>query len=279
MHMESSSCKINVFWANTAQDYVFTPTVKNFLTNNINRVINTSGSNVSKALFIYYAGNNNNCDPGHLSAMQSIFGSIKVECIEKGKQEEMIDQAECLIFGGGNIQNLGTAFSDTVLASKVWSKVLAGTPTIGINAGAKFLSSGYLKMGTAGCSGFPHPSYFPLLFYPAFDPVNGQNVLKKLFTQQPDLKYILALPTDEEGSGIVLEESKTGMAGGSIDEEGSGIVLEESKTGMAGGSTDSSGGEGGTKPLYIYEADGTGGMKEVSWDMADRDDLPINYMK
>jgi hypothetical protein len=256
--MTQSNCKLNVFWANTAQDYVFNETTTGFLENNIRKVIRNSGKEVSSALFVYYAANEEGCEPYLVASMQELFGNIKIECIEKGREREMIEESECILVGGGNIDKLAAGLAGNGPA--LWGRVLDGTPFIGINSGASFLSSYFNNMGTASCSEFPNPGYFPIQFYPGFDPDNEMNKLRNIFAKRPELKYVLALPIDEEGSGIVLEESKTGLAGGSIDASGDGEV------------------PGGTKLLYIFEADGEGGMKEVPWTMAQKDGLPLNYM-
>lgn len=256
--MEPASCSLNVFWANTAEDYVFSEKTKGFLTNTIKRVINNSGKSVSKALFIYYGANEEGCEPYLVAAMQEIFDKVLIECIEPGRETEMIEQAECILIGGGDIKKLASGMAGNNVT--LWGKVLSGVPFVGINAGAAFLSSYYNSMGEVNCGEFPNPGYFPLQFFPHYDASNEENNIRNIFSKRPDLKYVLALPIDEEGSGIVLEESRTGLAGGSIDATGSGNLPP------------------GIDPLYIYEADGAGGMKEVSWTMAQKDDLPVNFM-
>ena len=256
--MNPSNCSLNVFWANTVQDYVFNETTADFLESTIKNVIRNSGKEVSRALFIYYAANEEGCEPYLVASMQEVFDKVAIECIEKEREQEMIRESECIIIGGGSIDRLAAGLAGNGPA--LWGKVLSGTPFIGINAGGSFLSSYYNNMGTVSCNEFPNPGYFPLQFYPGFDPANETNKLRDIFARRPELKYILGLPTDEEGSGIVLEESKTGLAGGSID-AGGGEGLPE-----------------GTKSLYIFERDGTRGMKEVPWTMAQKENLPLNYM-
>jgi hypothetical protein len=253
-----ANCALNIFWANTAQDYVFNETTTDFLADTVKRVIRNSGKEVSKALFVYYGANEEGCEPYLVASMQEIFDDVAIECIEKGREREMIQESECILIGGGSIDKLADGLAGNGPA--LWEKVLSGTPFIGLNSGASFLSSYFNKMGAVSCSEFPNPGYFPLQFYPGFDPENEMNEMRNIFAKRPELKYVLALTTDEEGSGIVLEESKTGLAGGSIDASGD------------------EGSQGSVKPLYIFEADASGGMKEVPWTMAQKDDLPLNFM-
>jgi len=249
--METSTCKLNVFFANTKADYLFDQATKDMLAATINTVIMNSKINVSKALFIYQASLDEGCKPYMVNAMQEIFGHVTVECIQSGREGEMIDNAQCLLFGGGNMTKLTNAMSP--FAARIWKKVLSGVPFIGINTGAAVLSSSNLAIPSGTCSNF---SYFPLQFMPGYDPATGLQSVKTMLNNRPLLKYVLCMPGSDEG----------------------GIVLEESRSGLAGGAKDSLGGGSVTRPLYIYERDGSGGVRSVSWSYAQKENLPINYM-
>ena len=252
--MASSTCHINALLANTNSDNQFNQKTVDRLAPVVGQVIKSSGLPVKKALFIYYAAVEEDCNVYLLANIQKLFGQVKVECITPGMEAEMIDQAECLVVGGGSLAKLVNKMAP--YAMNIWQKILSGAPFIGVNAGAEFLSSVYINLPAAMCSEF---DYFPLQFVSGFSETPmGMNGAKNILNNNPQLLYGLCMPTTEEGGGIVLEDDETGLAGNDLD--------------WGGGPPPGVGQE-----LYIFQRDGTGGIKEVAWTPAQRKNLPINY--
>ena len=250
----SQTCHINALLGNTNSDNQFNQTTVNRLAPVVDQVIKNSNMQVSKALFIYYAAVEEDCDAYLLANMQKLFKNVTVECISPGMEAEMIDQAECLVVGGGSLVKLTTEMS--AFAVNIWQKVLSGAPFIGINAGAEFLSSLYINLPMNLCSEF---DFFPLQFLSGYSETpTGMNGVKNILNNNQGLSYALCMPTTDEGGGIVLEDDKTGLAGNNTD--------------WGGGPPPGTGQE-----LYIYERDGSGGIQEVAWTDAQRFNLPINY--
>ena len=252
--MATQTCHINALLANTNSDNQFNQQTVNRLTPVVDTVIKNSNMSVKNALFIYNAAVEDNCEPYLLANIQKLFGKVTVECIVKGMEEEMIDQADCLVVGGGSLVKLTTAMAP--FATAIWQKVLTGAPFVGINAGAEFLSSIYINLPMALCSEF---DFFPLQFISGFNETqSGMNGVKNILNNNNELSYALCMPTSDEGGGIVLEDAKTGLAGNNTD--------------WGGGPP-----PGTSQELYIFERDGTGGIRQVAWTEAQRKNLPINY--
>jgi hypothetical protein len=254
--MITSNCSLNIFLANTKDDYLYSPEAKDMLSKTIQQVILNSGFNVKKALFIYQAAPSGSCEPFMKDALQQVFGPVTVECILPGLESKMIDTADCIVIGGGSLDKLKDAMEK--YGPNIWKRVLMGIPFIGINNGGRFLSSSYIPIPAGICSSFIS---FPLQFIPTFDPLAGQTDVSKMFSQYPGLKFALCIPQTDEG-GILLEDSKAGLAG-SVRNDNMG-------PGQTGSPT--------TKPLYIYERNTTGGIREVSYSESQYSELPINYM-
>jgi hypothetical protein len=220
----------------------------------VDLVIKNSKMQVSKALFIYYAAVEEDCEAYLLNNIQKLFNNVKVECIRPGLEMKMIDQAECLVVGGGSLDKLTNKMS--AFAVNIWQKVLSGAPYIGINIGAEFLSSLYINLPMALCSEF---NYFPLQFISGYNETpSGMDGAKDILNNNTNLSYAICMPTTNEGGGIVLEDAETGLAGDNTD--------------WGGGPPPGTG-----KELYIFERDGSGGIQEVAWTESQRKNLPINY--
>jgi hypothetical protein len=248
--MIKSTCSLNIFLANTKDDYLFSPETLEMLSKTIQQVIANSGILVKKALFIYQGSPAGSCEPFMKDALQQVFGPVEVECIIPGNEGIMIDSAECIVIGGGSLDKLKTAMQN--YSANIWRRVLAGTPFIGINTGGRFLSSVHIPIPAGTCSNI---NYFPLQFIPAFNPISGLTDVTKILSQNPGLKYTLCIPETDEG-GILLEDSKAGLAG-SVRNDNMGP---------------------GPKPLFIYQRNTSGGINEVNWDASQARELPINYM-
>lgn len=251
------SCKIYALLASTDSDNNFNQKTIDLLKPAVQEVITKSNLPVSRALFIYYAAGSADCENTLKANIQKLFDkNITVECIVTGQEEEMIDNAECIVVGGGDMKELTAKIA--AFGSNIWKKVLSGTPFVGINVGAEFLSSVYITIPAGTVSNF---NFFPIQFLVSYtDSAADRNKVQGLFNHNPLLKYVLAMPTDQEGGGITMEEAKTGLAG--TDGSGSG----------------SGGGPVGGQNLYIYRPDGQGGFYEVPWTPQQTKDLPINYL-
>jgi len=252
--MNPETCHIHALLANTNSDNQFNQKTIDRLGPEVEKVIINSKKEVKRALFIYYAAVEEKCEVYLLANIQKLFGQVKVECITPGMEAEMIDQAQCIVVGGGSLVRLTSKISP--FASNIWQKVLGGTPFVGINTGAEFLSSAYIPVPPGLCAQF---NFFPIQFISGFNETpTGQNGVRNILNNFQELKYALCMPATEEGGGIVLEDSKSGLAG----------------TSSAGGGPT----VGLGKELYIFERDGVGGMREVPWTPSQRKDLPINTM-
>ena len=116
-----------------------------------------------------------------------------------------------------------------------------------------FLSSRYMPIPANTCSNF---GYFPLQFFYGYNnTTQDQGNISQILNNHPQILYALAMPSINEGRGIVLEDAKSGLAGNNV----SGIP-------------------GGLSELYIYERDGQGSINNVPWSPIQRKQLPINYM-
>jgi hypothetical protein len=252
--MNPSECHINALLANTNSSNQFNQRTVDRLAPVVDKVIVNSKMPVKKALFIYYAAMEENCEVYLQANIQKLFDNVKVECITPGMEAEMIDQAECLVVGGGSLVRLATKMAP--FAMNIWQKVVSGAPFIGVNEGAEFLSSVYLNLPSALCAQF---DYFPLQFLSGYSETpTGMNGVRNVLNNNQELLYALCMPASEEGGGIVLEDAKTGLAGNNTD--------------WGGGPP-----PGTSQELYIFERDGTGGIREVSWSEQQRKNLPVNY--
>lgn len=255
--MNPPACQIHALLADTNSDDQFNQATINRLAPEVSDIISKSGAHVSKALFIYYASAETDCENKLKANIQKLFqGGITVECIIPGSEGEMIDNAECIVIGGGDLKKLKDAL--VLYGANIWKKVLAGTPFVGINAGAVYLSSVNINIPSNTCLQI---SYFPIQFKPGYnDTPQQQTEVRDLLNHNPLLKYVLAMPTINEGGGITMEDAKSGLAGTNTDSGGSnpppGVVQE----------------------LYIYVRDGAGGIKQVQWTGSQRKNLPINIM-
>jgi hypothetical protein len=253
--MTPANCSINALLASTKGDYQFNETTKIFMIDTITQVIGNYGSPVKNVLFIYYAANEEGCEPYLLAAVQELFGNIPVECIVPGKERGMINDAEAIAVGGGDINKLKSTIRK--FNKQIWQKVLAGIPYVGWNAGAEFLSSDYISLPADICTQF---SYFPLQVVTDYVDATERPNIDTMITSRPNLKYALCLPETEEGGGIVIEDSRVGLAGGTKTDAG-----EPQGDPQIG------------KYLYIFEPDGTT-IREVAYTQAQVNNLPITYM-
>ena len=92
--MAPQTCHINALLASTSSDNQFNQTTVNRLAPVVDEVIKNSKMQVSKALFIYYAAVEEDCDVYLRANIQKLFKNVTVECINPGMEVEMIDQAE-----------------------------------------------------------------------------------------------------------------------------------------------------------------------------------------
>jgi hypothetical protein len=131
--------------------------------------------------------------------------------------------------------------------------VLSGIPIIGWNAGAAFVSALSLPGSEGLCSEL---NGFPLLVIPHYsNDSHGYNKVLEAFRKSNLLEYALCLPPRQEASGIVIEESRTGLAGGNTD-SGGGVTPAD---------------------LTIYQRAGTDGVNQVPFNQDQINHLPINY--
>jgi len=216
----------------------------------IQQVIQNSGHNVNNALLIPWAANTVKCEKSMINGLHTVFGSVHLECIRNEDAIEMINQAECIIIGGGDVMQAQTAL--TPVMDHLWLKVMGGTPIIAVNAGGQVLSSEYLPVPVNNTC---YQDYFPLQFIPGYTTANDFNLIDNML-KNTALKYGLGMPPQENGSGIDIEESKAGLAGGSQDVAGTGT------SGI----------------LEIFTKDSSGNVVDVPWTWAQISHLPINYM-
>ena len=252
--MSPSPCHLNVLLACTDSDNKFDQATIDRLSPEVANIIANSNIAVSKALFIYYAASEDQCEDYLRDNIQKLFGKRPVECIIPGQDANMIDQAECIVVGGGDLNKLVTKASP--FGGNIWKKVLSGVPFVGINAGAMFLSSRYITIPAGTVSNF---NFFPLQYISAYtNSTQDQANIKNILNNNQQIRYALCMPniSNQGGGGIILEDATAGLAG--LQSSGSG-----------GGSL---------KELYIYERDGGGGISEVIWTSPQRKQLPINYM-
>jgi hypothetical protein len=251
--MSPTNCHINALLASTDSDNQFNQTTVNRLAPVVEKVIQNSGVKVKKALFIYYAAVEEDCDVYLRANMQKLFTNVTVECIAPKPEAGMIDQADCIVVGGGSLTKLAKIMSP--FAANIWQKVLSGVPYIGINAGAEFLSSVYIQIPKGMCDEF---EFFPLQFVSGYNETTGETGVGNILNNNPGLQYVICMPAFSEGGGIVLEDSTTGLAGNNTD--------------WGGGPPPGTGQE-----LYIYERNSLGTTQEVTWNDTQRNNLPVNY--
>jgi len=258
--MKPTNCIINAFLANVPDNYSFNIDTEAFLEQQIDRILKKAKAPVKQVLFIPYAENAKDCEPYMVAAIQSILPEgIQVDCILKDQEAEMINNAQAILVGGGSISRLSKEVSG--VASNLWLKVLDGTPFIGINAGAELVSSQNLALPANPCG----INYFSFQLISAYTGNKSQQppaAITKLFNDRPELEYAIGLPnlTDSEGSGIVLEDNKSGLAGGA-------------KTDQAGGGQLPIG-----EVLYVYKREQTDSIQRLNITEGERNNLPIEYL-
>jgi peptidase E len=231
----------NLLLTNLIKNYSFVNT-KAFMTNEISALFrfyshNTHNS-ITKALFISYAYDGNDINL-YMRRVQELFGDVEVINITDGDDPvEMIKNAQAIVVGGGRIDLLERSLNSE-MRREINKRIDSEIPYIGWNEGSVYACSHEI--------GFPASSSGDLLNAVPFQFVShfkntqqNRNTIEAFLKQNMPIQYTVCCQPKPlrpiERESVPAHEEVVGADNVSMEteEEDSGLRIEDSNAGLAG---------------------------------------------
>ena len=206
-----------MFLANLKDNYSFSTETERFLTSQIRLIINSAGGNISEFLFIdsSFEGTAQELDK-YKNTVRSLFATVGCNLTfisDSGDPAFSIDQSKAIAVGGGSLQKLSNSLS-TRIKGMIMNKVKGGIPYVGFNAGSVFASPASIDASptTIDCV-----NAVPFQYYSNYrDSQVNRDILQTFLiehkTEPAKIKYITAMTSAPDGSGIRMEDDDAGLA-------------------------------------------------------------------
>lgn len=252
----------NLLLANLVDNYSFENT-RDFMISEINDLFNAYHANngviINEVLFLpgAYEGDNIN---DYLANVRVLFGDRNVKLITDGHDPvQMINGAEAIIVGGGNITRLENTYGYNIRTAIKNRVNTSGIPYLAWNEGSEFACPkkiddlGTLSTDLLGIVPFQLVSHF-------IDNHQNRNSISDFLLHNPNIKYVVCfsnevpLARDLKYSIDIVGASNTSGDKTASDKGGSGIQIEEENSKLVA--------EGNTK-VTLFNLDENGNLYSV----------------